>query len=160
MLKAGEIDIAVAVQSLLPPGLEIRPWKKVEPVLMVPDRHPLLRSKQVLLSDVARYPLILPPKDSESAGRNLLEKQLSEKGIAYRVIMESDNVELSSRYVEEGMGISFATIAEGLNPLKGRKIRFLRLRDQVRTDTLCVVTRPGKPLPQYAERFISRVLSS
>lgn len=160
MLRAGEIDIAVVLKSLVPADLDVRTWKKVEPVLMVPDRHPLLRSKRVLLADVARYPLILPPKDAGSAGRNLLEKQRSEKGIDYRVIMESDNVELTSRYVEAGAGISFATIAEGLNPLKGRKIRFLPMPDCFRTDSLSVVTRPGKPLPLHAERFISQILGS
>jgi DNA-binding transcriptional LysR family regulator len=158
MLKTGEIDIAVTLDSLVPKGLDARRWKEVEPVLMVPDRHPLLKISRIRLPDIAQYPLILPPKSSDSNSRNLIEDRFRREGAAFRVIMESSNVELSSRYVEAGIGIAFATIAKGLNPLRGRKIRFIPMPDFFKTDYISIVCRRSGTLPPHAESFISQIL--
>jgi DNA-binding transcriptional LysR family regulator len=125
-------------------------------VLVVPDKHPLLSVKGVTLADIARHPLILPPRSIES--RRFIEELFKKEGIEYRVIMESGNVELSSRYVEAGIGISFASIVSGLNPLQGRKIKFLPLTEYFETDYLAVVSRRGKSLPSSAEDFIALIL--
>lgn len=156
MVKTGDIDIAIALESQAPKGLDRRRWRQVDTVLIVPDKHPLLRRKGVTLKDIAGYPLILPPRSIES--RRFIEELFEKKGIPYRVIMESGNVELSSRYVEAGIGISFARIVSGLTPPQGRKIRFLPMTGYFGTDHLAVVTRRGKSLPFYAEDFIARIL--
>ncbi len=74
LLKNGDIDIAVALESFVPKGFNVRKWKEIQTVLIVPDRHPLLRIKQVKLQDIAKYPLILPPKSMDNKSR-------SEKGL-------------------------------------------------------------------------------
>ncbi len=153
MVKAG--DIAIALESQVPAGLDKRRWQKVETVLIVPDKHPLLKSKGVTLSDIAGYPLILPPGNMES--RRVIEELFEKEDIAYRVIMESGNVELSSRYVEAGIGISFARMVSGLNPLKGRKIKCVTLDRYFKTDFLAVISNK-KSLPGYAEDFIELIL--
>jgi DNA-binding transcriptional LysR family regulator len=156
MVKTGDIDIAIALESQVPKGLNRRRWRQVDTVLIVPDKHPLLKVKGITLADIAGHPIILPPKGVES--RRFIEELFEKEGIEYRVIMESGNVELSSRYVEAGIGISFARIVSGLNPLRGRKIKFLPLTEYFETDYLAVVSRRGKSLPLYAEDFISLIL--
>jgi DNA-binding transcriptional LysR family regulator len=160
LLKAGEIDIAIALESHVPKGLKIRRWMEIESVLMVPHKHPLLRAKQITLSDIAQYPLILPPKSLDSSTRRLMDQRFATEGIEFRVIMESSNVELSSRYVEAGIGISFATIAKGLDPLAGRKIRFLPMAKYFNPDHIALVCGKGKALALHVENFISQVLAS
>lgn len=158
MVKTGDVDIAIALESHVPNGLNCGRWRQVETVLIVPDKHPLLKVKRVTLADIAGHPLILPPRNIES--RRYIEELFEKEGIEYRVIMESGNVELSSRYVEAGIGISFASIARGLNPLRVRKIKFLPLTKYFETDYLSVVSRKRGSLPLYAENFISLILRS
>jgi len=69
-------------------------------------------------------------------------------------------VELSSRYVEAGIGISFATIAEGVKPLTGRKIKFIPMSKYFEGDYISVVCRSEKGLPSYTENFISQILGT
>ncbi len=158
LLKAGDIDIAIALESQVPKILDVRKWKEIESVLMVPYKHPLLRVKKIKLSDIAKYPLILPPKSLDSNSRSLIDDKLTREGIEYRVIMESSNVELSSRYVEAEIGIAFATVAKGLNPLKGRRLKFIPMTEFFEKDYIAVICRKERSLPSYAEDFISEVL--
>lgn len=160
LLKNGDIDIAVAMESFVPKGFDKRRWKEIQSVLIVPDRHPLLSIKQVKLRDIAEYPLILPPKSMDNKSRGRIEGRFDEEGIKYRIIMESGNVELSSRYVEAGIGISFATIAAGVKPLKGRKIKFIPMSKYFGGDYISFVSRSEKSLPSYVENFISQILGA
>jgi DNA-binding transcriptional LysR family regulator len=160
LLKNGDIDIAIALESIVPKGFVVRRWKEIHSVLIVPDNHPLLRVKQVKLQDIAKYPLILPPKSINNKSRTRIDDKFEKENIEYRVIMESGNVELSSRYVEAGIGISFATIAKGVNPLAGRKIKFIPMSRYFEGDYISVVCRREKNLPSYVENFISQVLST
>ncbi len=160
LLKEGDIDIAIALESLVPRGLDVRKWKEIESVLMVPHNHPLLRVQNIKLSDIAKYPLILPPRGVENNSRSLIEDRFAKEGVEYRVIMESSNVELSSRYVEAGIGIAFASIAKGLNPLKGRRLRFIAMSGFIEKDYIAVICKKDRRLPSYTEDFISQVLGT
>jgi len=160
LLKNGDIDIAVALESFVPKGFAVRRWKEIHSVLLVPDKHPLLSIKQVALQDIAKYPLIMPPKSMDNRSRSQIHDRFEEEGIEYRAIMESGNVELSSRYVEAGIGISFASIAKGVNPLTGRKIKFIPMSKYFGGDYISIVCRKDRGLPSYIENFISQVLGS
>jgi len=160
LLKSGDIDIAVALESFVPKGFDVRRWKEIHSVLIVPDGHPLLNIKQVTLQDIAKYPLILPPMSMDNKSRSRIDHRFKEEGIEYRVIMESSNVELSSRYVEAGIGISFATIAEGVNPLTERQLKCIPMSRYFEGDHISIVCREEKRLPSHLENFISQLLGT
>ena len=88
-------------------------------MLLAPLGHPLTRVRRVTWRQIADYPLIVPPRGHESGHRRLLEEQFRKLGLAFRIILESSNVELSARYVETGLGLAFATLARGLSPWRG-----------------------------------------
>jgi DNA-binding transcriptional LysR family regulator len=157
-VKAGDIDFGLALESLIPKNLAVRRWKKVETFLMVPPKHPLTAIKKITLQEIAKYPLILPPKSYKSAGRDTLEGFLDRQGIDYHVVMESSNVELSSLYVELGLGLSFATVAADILPLTGRNLKFIPLRRFFKPDYLAVVMRKDKVLAPYKEAFLRILL--
>ena len=114
LVKAGDIDFGLALNSLVPKDLAARRWQPVDTVLLAPLGHPLTRVRRVTWRQIADYPLIVPPRGHEAGGRRLLEEQFRKLGLACRVILESSNVELSARYVETGLGLAFATLARGL----------------------------------------------
>lgn len=154
LVKAGDIDFGLTLESLAPKNLITRRWKKVETFLMVPPGHPLTASKKVAMQEIAQYPLILPPKSFTSAGRSTLEGFLQKQGIDYHIVMESSNVELISLYVEMGLGISFATVAADLLPLPDRKLAFIPLSRYFKPDYIAVVMRKDKVLAPYKEAFL------
>ena len=160
LLKRGEIDIGVALASQVPKEFKAMRWKEVQTVLIVPSKHPLTKLKRLRLSDIAGYPLILPPRSIESRGRATIEEKLKRDNIGYRIIMESSNVELSSRYVEQGLGIAFGTVVKGLDLLKGRKIKFMPLNHIIKPDNLSLAIRRNREIPHYMEAFIKQVLKS
>jgi len=68
--------------------------------------------------------------------------------------MESSNVELSSLYVEMGLGISFATVVKDLPELKKRKLSFLPMDHLFKPDHIMVVMRKDKHLISYKNAFV------
>lgn len=154
LVKAGDIDFGIALESAAPKDLLTRRWHRVEKALMTPLGHPLVSSKGVTLEEIARYPLILPPQSLKYAGRRTLEDHFRKLGLDYHVIMESSNVELSSLYVEMGLGISFATVASDLPLPEKRKLAFIPLDHYFPPDYLAVVLRKDKVLSPHKQAFL------
>jgi DNA-binding transcriptional LysR family regulator len=154
LVKAGDIDLGLALESAAPQDLAIRRWQKVEKVLLTPLGHPLAGSKRPTLKEIARYPLILPPQSLRYTGRSLLEDHFRKLGLDYHLIMESSNVELSSLYVEMGLGISFATVASDLPLPEKRKLAFIPLKHYFPPDYLAVVMRKDKVLAPHKQAFL------
>ena len=153
LVRAGDIDFGLALESVVPKDLATRRWRRVEKMLMTPPGHPLLDSRKVTLEEIARYPLILPPQSLRYTGRMTLEDRFRKLGLDYHVIMESSNVELSSLYVEMGLGISFATVADPALP-ENRKLAFIPLDHYFPADYLAVVLRRDKSLAPHKQAFI------
>jgi len=156
LVKGGEVDLGLALESLAPRDLATRRWLPVEMALMTPPGHPLARARRVTLKQIARYPLILPPPGA--GGRRRLEERLRELNLDYHVVMESSNVELSSLYVEMGLGISFATLAQGVPPAQPRDLVFIPLTHYFKPDHLAVVLRRDKVLSAHHTAFLKILL--
>lgn len=69
LVKDGEIDFGIALESMAPKELSKIRWKRVEPVLLTPIGHPLTQIKKVSVRQIAQYPLILPPRSGEFSNR-------------------------------------------------------------------------------------------
>ena len=155
LVWSGNIDLGFALQSEVPKDLAALRWQKVETVLLVPLGHPLVKYKQITLKHISRYPLILPPRDLKYSCRRILEKRFYKLGLEYQIVMESSNVELSSLYVEMGLGISFATVVKDLPALRQRKLVFLPMDQLFKPDYISVVMRKDKTLVSYKSAFIN-----
>ena len=152
LVKNGDIDFGLVLESNVPKNLTSLRWNKVRTVLMTPLGHALAKAKRITLKQIGKYPLILPPINLKY--RSNLEERFQKIGIDYHVIMESSNVELSSLYVEMGFGISFATIVKDLPELRKRKLAFLSMDHLFKPDHIAVVMRKDKTLTSYKSAFI------
>jgi len=155
LVKGGDIDFGFTVESEVPGDLVTLRWKKVETALMTPLGHPLAKVRRVTLRQIAKYPLILPPKDLRFTCRRMLEERFQKLGLDYQIVMESSNVELTSLYVELGLGISFATVVRDLPALEERKLEFLSMDQLFKPDYIAVVMRKDKNLASYKSSFIN-----
>jgi DNA-binding transcriptional LysR family regulator len=88
----------------------------------------------------------------------MLEESFRELGITYRVLMESSNVELSSVYVEMGLGISFATVVRDLPALRHRRLAFVPMGQLFEPDYIAVIMRKDKVLASYKSAFLEFLL--
>jgi len=155
LVKSGDIDFGLVLESEVPGDLTLIRWKRVETVLMIPPGHPLAEANRLTLKKLAKYPLILPPKDLRFTCRRMLEERFQKLGLDYQIVMESSNVELTSRYVEMGLGISFATVVMDLPALKERKLEFLTMDQLFKPDYIAAVMRKDKTLASYKSSFIN-----
>lgn len=158
LVKSGEVDFGLAMESIVPGDLVSMRYEKVETVLMAPRSHPLAGKKRVSWREIAKYPLILPPRELRHAGRSMLEEQLGKLGLECRIVMESSNIELSSVYVEMGLGISLATIVRDLPALKDRNLEFISLSHFFKPDHVALVMRKGKHIASVEQGFIEALL--
>ena len=152
LLKRGDIDLGLVLESNVKTDLKALRWKQVRTVVMTPIGHPLTKVKRVTLKQIGKYPLILPPANLKY--RSNLEERFQKIGADYHIIMESSNVELSSLYVEMGFGISFATVVKDLPELKKRRLAFLSMDHLFKPDYIVVVMRKDKTLISYKSAFI------
>jgi DNA-binding transcriptional LysR family regulator len=155
LVKDGEVDFGLTLESLVPKDLTAHRWLTVDTVLLAPRDHPLTRVRRVTWRQIARYPLILSPRSHESGGRRLLEEQFQKLGLSCRIILESSNVELSARYVETGLGLAFATLARRLPPQPQRNLAYIPLNHYFKPDHLALVMRRHKLLTPYKLAFIN-----
>jgi len=158
LVKSGDIDFGLALESLVPKDLTTIPWLPVDTVLITSRDHPLTRMHPVTLEAIAGYPLILPPRGRVYGGRVTLADQLRKLGLHHHILLESSNVELSALYVEMGLGISFATIAPVLKHLEDRNLAFISLSRYFPPDYLVVVMRRDKFMPTYKKVFLNILL--
>jgi DNA-binding transcriptional LysR family regulator len=154
LVRGGDVDLGLALESEVPGDLAVLRWKAVETVVMVPPDHPLATAASVTLEQVAACPLILPPRESKLSSRKILEERLRELGAECHIILESSNVELSSLYVEMGLGISFATVVKDLPALRERRLKFIPVAGLAASDHIAVVMRRDKTLPSYKRSFL------
>jgi len=155
LVRNGDIDLGFTLESEVPKDLSLLRWKRVETVLMVPVGHPLAEAERVTLRQIAKYSLILPPKDLRFTCRRILEERFQKLGLDYQIVMESSNVELTSLYVEMGLGISFATVVRDLPALEKRNLAFIPMDTLLKPDFIAVVMRRDKVLTSYKSTFIN-----
>ncbi|WP_050813717.1 LysR substrate-binding domain-containing protein [Citricoccus sp. CH26A] len=101
MLHAGRLDLLIAYEVALPPGLGSRPLFEAHPWVVLARDHPLAGQQAVDLRDLAEDPLVmfdLPP-----SGQNTLEL-LRRRGVRPRVAHRTTDFELVHSLVGRGMG--------------------------------------------------------
>ncbi len=158
MVRNGEADFAITLDSVVPKGFHSILWKQVNPVLIVPLDHPLLECRDISIKDIADHDLIVPPARMRHPGRLMLEKYAQQSGIALKVVLESSNVELSSRFVEKGVGISFATIIEGHHLLERRALKFIPIDHLLPSGRMAIAMRREATLTGARGNFLKLFL--
>jgi DNA-binding transcriptional LysR family regulator len=149
LLREGEVDFAVGPMFDTPPDINFHPLVTYEPMLIMRPDHPLAKRKRVTLKDIAKYPLILPPKNLST--HNVVESVFAEHQLDHDVKLEVGGYDVIKRYVELGLGIAIVMshCLSGADHLQA-----IPLRRYFPTRTYGVVLRKGKTLSPAAQRFV------
>lgn len=154
LVRSGRADLGLALASAVPRGLTARLWKDIRPFLIAPAGHPLTALDRPGLADIAAWPLILPPEDGpHPAGRDL-RSLFHGQGLAIRVVLESSNVELSTRFAAAGLGVAFASVAADLRPVNASGVALIPLDHLLPGDRLAVISRPTAREPGFVAEMV------
>jgi LysR family cys regulon transcriptional activator len=149
LLREGEVDFAIGPMLDTPPDIIFHPLVTYEPMLITRLDHPLAAKKQPTLKDVAKYPLILPPKNLST--HRFVESVFAEHELDHDVKLEVGGYDVIKRYVELGLGISIVMshCLSGADHLHAAP-----LRRYFPSRTYGVVLRKEKVLSPAAARFV------
>lgn len=149
MVRAGDVEFSVGSMLEVPDDIEFEPLFRFDPYLITPLGHPLADKRRVTIEEVARYPLILPPR--HVATWRVIDLVFQQHNLNYRVQLEAGGWEVIKKYVELGLGVSVLTDV----CLTGHEqLAFVPLRKYFPQRTYGVVVRRGKFLSPQAKRFI------
>jgi DNA-binding transcriptional LysR family regulator len=104
LLRDGDVDFAVGPMFGLPPDIEFHPIVFFEPTLITRRDHPLAKRQRISLKDIAKYPLILPPKEQTTF--RAVETVLAQHSLEYDIKLEVGGYDIIKKYVKLGLGIS------------------------------------------------------
>lgn len=149
LLRAGEVDFAVGPILDTPPDILFYPIMTYDPVLITAPDHPLARRKRITLNDIAKYPLILPPR-SQSTYR-FVEMVFAEHSLQHEVKLEVGGYDVIITYVELGLGISIVMS----HCLTGdEKLHTVKLSQHFPRRSYGLVLRKGRVLSPAARLFV------
>lgn len=103
-LQAGEIDLAIGALIRVPQDVIFTPLCDYDPVLIMPNDHPLAGRTVIRLEEISPYGLILPPRQLTTA--QMVEMVFSQHNVNYSVVMEARGWQVIKRYVERDIGIA------------------------------------------------------
>lgn len=149
LLRADEADFAVGSFLEIPDDISYHPAFSYDPVLIVPQSHPLAKKKQVKLEDISPHGLILPPRHLSTW--SVVDTTFRKHDLDYRVTLEAGGWEVVKKYVELGLGIS---IVSGICLTGHERLVAIPVDRYFPKRTYGIVLRRGKFLTPQARLFI------
>jgi len=122
-----------------------------ELVIIVPPGHPLSRMKEVGISEVVRFPLLLP---KIGRTRDALESLFDERHLKPRIAMELDSSELLKRFVAADVGVGFIARSNAIEDIRAGTLKAIPMADTSIRRELALVFRKDKALSRAALAFI------
>lgn len=154
LLREDAADLAIGSMTDVPADLSYAPAYRFEQVLIAPHDHPLASGGALELADIARYPLVLPPK--RQITYRLVDQVFQRHRIAYTVALEVGGWEVIKQYVAMGMGISIVP-ALCLNDADRERLAARSMKRWFPERSYGVIVRRGKALSAQARAFIELI---
>lgn len=155
LLNEGEIDIGITSLQMVPETLDYKIFARFNRILITANNHPLAKKTIIKLEDIASYPLLIPPRGSNT--RTIIDQVFEDKGLKYTTAMEITGREAVKTYVEINLGISI--INEYYLTTEERKKLFVKdVNNYFGQAERGIITRKNKYLPPAAKEFIKMIL--
>jgi DNA-binding transcriptional LysR family regulator len=147
-------DIAICAYDPEEPRSDVL---RYEPILELPlhlltsKKHPLARKKVVELTDLLKYPVILPA--AGAVGRRLIDRLLQRHNLAgsLQVVMEAPMFDITQQYVEMGIGVGLMHIQ--INPKSLANVHVRKITESQVPLMIAMVVRKHGNQPQTVVDF-------
>lgn len=144
--------------TCIPHHLSFLPLTQSEVQMVVPQGHPLSRQPGVSLEEAFAYPVVAPCEDGPiwRSFLGLLER----RHVRPQVILRVPDGEARLRYVQEGLGITFATVRKHPSDLARSLVWIPFSEAEVPVRVYWLLTRTGACLPFWARRFADHLIAA
>ncbi|PIQ83917.1 MAG: hypothetical protein COV75_04760 [Candidatus Omnitrophica bacterium CG11_big_fil_rev_8_21_14_0_20_63_9] len=145
---ADRIEVGIVDSPKPHPQLTITPFKKERIVLIVPPKHPWAGKKQVRLAQLHGQPFIVPQAEFP------VDEILRKTNIRVKVLHAFDNIEITKRAVEVGLGLALVPYITVVDEVQRGKLKALDLTDGPSDRPIGLLTRTRAELSLPARKFI------
>lgn len=152
MVLMGHADLAIATESIANvEGLISLPCYQWEHQVVVPLDHPLLKSKQLTLEEIAEFPLIT--YDSAFTGRNKIDHAFTLRNLKPDILLEAIDADVIKTYVELGLGVGIIA-GMAFDPERDKNLRAIPVGHLFGTNVSRLALKQGAYLRGYVFTFI------
>ena len=150
-LQDGSTHLAVGVVDLLPEGIEARLLRKTPLCAALSIKHPLAKKAKLSLKDLAKEPLILPPKGRSH--RDFVGRALASLGEDTHAPIEADGWPLMIQFAALHLGVA---VVNGICQVP--KSVVLRRIPELGVVSYRLFTRRGAHVPECTKRLLADLL--
>lgn len=154
LLRSDQADFAVGSMLDVPHDISYQPFRRFDPMLILPVGHPLAEREVIELHDLSPYGLILPPQRLTTY--RLVDLVFQQRKVPYTVAIEVGGWEIIKQYVAMGLGISIVTGICLTDADRGRLVA-RNMRAYFPQRSYGVVMRKGKHLSPEARAFVDLI---
>jgi len=147
------IEVGIVDSPKPHPQLTIIPFKKERIVLIVPPRHPWAGKKQIRLAQLHGQPFIVAQAEFP------VDEILRKTKIRVKVMHAFDNIEITKRAVEVGLGLALVPRITVVDEIQRGKLRALDLADGPADRAIGLLTRKRAERSLPARKFIELLVA-
>jgi DNA-binding transcriptional LysR family regulator len=125
-LRAHEVDLLLLTLPIVGADLEVLPVLREEMLVITPKNHLLTRTRSVDAQSLARHPLILFERGSNT--RKVVDDYFLEQQMPMNVVMETENVEIIKAMVASGVGVTILPYGSLAADLRHGRFAWARMR--------------------------------
>lgn len=152
LLSARELDIALVEGPVEDPGIEVRPWRQEEMVLIAAPAHRLARASDPVPTAAIAEEIVIV-REPGSGTRDVALAALEAHRIVPRSVLEVGSTEAIKQIVAGGLGIAIVSAAAAADQIALGKLTVLRARDFAVSRTLTRLSLPARQPSAPAAAF-------
>ena len=127
-LRSHDVDLLLLTLPIVGADLEVAPVLKEEMIVVTPRNHPLTRSRKCDAKSLARHPLVLFERGSNT--RKVIDDFFMSQQAPMDVVMETENVEIIKAMVQSGVGVTILPYGALQADLRQRRFGWARVRGE------------------------------
>jgi DNA-binding transcriptional LysR family regulator len=145
------LDVALGDELLVFPGMQRRPFMRVQFVAVAPTEHPLSKRRRVSLADLAAQPMVM--RESGVAERSLVERHFAESNTSFTTTLTLGTTEAVKRAVRMGLGLAVLPRIAVEGEVSAGRLALLRVQGLALTRPLYEVWNSRRPRGKAAQAF-------
>jgi DNA-binding transcriptional LysR family regulator len=146
-------DIGLVAYPVKEPKLEVVPLRKDKLVLICHPKHPLAKSQNIHLKDLADQKFIAFEPDIPT--RKAIDKAFKDAGVEVDTVMEFDNIETVKRAVEIDAGVSIVPLTTVTQEVAKHTLEAVEIDNGNLSRPLAVLYKKNKVLSPAMKQFIA-----
>ena len=151
-LENGQVEVGILTLPIASPSLKIQPVFRDKLMLMVSPKSPLARHKVVPVSEVVKFPLLLPKTGHT---RRLLDKLFRPFSPDLQVRMELPSIGMIKSFVAADLGVSLISASFARDEVEAGRVKLIDLQNVELVRELGLAYRRDRTLSVATTAFVA-----